>query len=74
MNVKEEKRLPPSPPPAFPNLVGGKLGCIPENAERSNKSCIFLQDGRYFQVLTNAVGISEYGMLVMLSHVSVEGS
>ena len=29
---------------------------------------------RYFQVLTKAVGMREYGTLVMLSHVSVEGS
>jgi len=30
----EEGKAPP-PPPAFPSLVGGKLDCIPENAERS---------------------------------------
>lgn len=66
MNVKEEKRL---PSPGIPRPRGGG-----RERRKIKSEMYFLQDGRYFQVLTNAVGISEYGTLVMLSHESVDGS
>lgn len=71
VNVKEEKRR---PSPGIPKPCGGGTRLHSRERRKIKSETYFLQEGRYFQVLTNAVGIREYGTLVMLSHESVEGS
>ena len=41
---------------------------------RENEESVRLYAGRYFHVLTKAVGMSEYGTLVTLSQESDDGS
>lgn len=45
VNVKEEKRLPSPGIPRPRGGEGGGLGCIPENAGRSNQRHIFFKMG-----------------------------
>lgn len=60
------------PPPAFLSQREDTFPCIPHDT--GHQTGCHVQDGRYLQVLTNAVGMREYGTLVTLSQESVEGS